>query len=126
MTTQKYLRSVCKALMAVAVAALFDGASALNAADPTVARVTPAGITAGKPRIITLLGDRLADATGVLFYRDGLTVTTADGGMKAHPAVAIERDARLAFARLVRELDLDAGAPSGGSRPPALGSNRRI
>ena len=57
--------------------------------------------------------------------RDGLTIATGDGGLKAHPAVAIERDARLAFARLVRELDLDAGAPSGGPRPPALGSNRR-
>ena len=57
--------------------------------------------------------------------RDGLTVTTADGGMKAHPAVAIERDTRLAFARLIRELDLDAGAPAERSRPPALLSNRR-
>ena len=57
--------------------------------------------------------------------RDGLTIQTGDGGLKAHPAVAIERDARLAFARLVRELDLDAGAPSGSPRPPALGSNRR-
>jgi P27 family predicted phage terminase small subunit len=57
--------------------------------------------------------------------RDGLTIATGDGGMKAHPAVAIERDARLAFARLVRELDLDAGAPSSGTRPPALHSNRR-
>jgi P27 family predicted phage terminase small subunit len=57
--------------------------------------------------------------------RDGLTIPTGDTGMKAHPAVAIERDSRLAFARLVRELDLDAGAPSEGRRPPALGSNRR-
>ena len=58
--------------------------------------------------------------------RDGLTIKTGDGGMKAHPAVAIERDARLAFARLVRELDLDAGAPAERSRPPALVSNRRL
>ena len=57
--------------------------------------------------------------------RDGLTIRTGDGGLKAHPAVAIERDARLAFARLVRELDLDAGAPSESRRPPALLSNRR-
>ena len=58
--------------------------------------------------------------------RDGLTIRTGDGGLKAHPAVAIERDARLAFARLVRELDLDAGAPSESRRPPALVSNRRL
>ena len=57
--------------------------------------------------------------------RDGLTIRTGDGGLKAHPAVAIERDARLAFARLVRELDLDAGAPSESRRPPSLVSNRR-
>ncbi len=58
--------------------------------------------------------------------RDGLTIRTGDGGLKAHPAVAIERDARLAFARLVRELDLDAGAPSEARRPPSLASNRRL
>ena len=69
--------------------------------------------------------DRLQQAREMI-DRDGLTIATGDGGLKAHPAVAIERDARLAFARLVRELDLDTGAPSGGTRPPALGSNRRI
>ena len=58
--------------------------------------------------------------------RDGLTIKTGDGGLKAHPAVAIERDARLAFARLVRELDFDAGAPSESRRPPSLVSNRRL
>ena len=57
--------------------------------------------------------------------RDGLTIATGDGGLKAHPCVAVERDARLAFARLVRELDLDAGAPSESRRPPSLVSNRR-
>lgn len=48
--------------------------------------------------------------------RDGITVPDRYGVLKAHPAVAIERDSRLAFARLLRELALDAAAPE--SRPP--------
>lgn len=47
---------------------------------------------------------------------DGITVPDRYGVLKAHPAVAIERDSRLAFARLLRELALDAAAPD--SRPP--------
>jgi phage terminase small subunit len=42
---------------------------------------------------------------------------------KARPEVAIERDASILFARLVRELDLDFEASS-DLRPPALRSNR--
>ena len=54
--------------------------------------------------------------------RDGLIMLTTG---KAHPAVAIERDSRFAFARLIRELDLDAEPPPSWSRPPGLHSNRR-
>ena len=78
-------------------------------------------------RLLTLAGeafDRSVQARE-LIAKDGLTVPTSDGGLKAHPAVGIERDARLAFARLVRELDLDAGAPADTPRPPSLQSNRR-
>jgi phage terminase small subunit len=48
--------------------------------------------------------------------RDGITVPDRYGVLKQHPAVAIERDSRLAFARLLRELALDTAAPD--TRPP--------
>lgn len=75
--------------------------------------------------------DRMAQARAELAAHGALTFTDARGVIKAHPAEAIERNARIAFARLVRELDLDAGAVAGASasasapRPPALVSNRR-
>src|SRR5262245_44084822 len=56
---------------------------------------------------------------------EGLTVPGREGGIRPHPCVAIERDARLTVARLVRELDLD-GEPPVSERvgPPAILSNR--
>jgi P27 family predicted phage terminase small subunit len=56
--------------------------------------------------------------------RDGLTTATKDGGLRAHPALRVESDCRLAFARLVRELDLDLEAPPAASRPAPLRSLR--
>jgi P27 family predicted phage terminase small subunit len=55
----------------------------------------------------------------------GLTYLARDGCPHAHPSVAIERDSRLAFARILRELDLDSAVPTAPSRPPALRSLRR-
>jgi phage terminase small subunit len=56
---------------------------------------------------------------------EGLTVS-GRAGVKPHPCIAIERDARLAVARLVRELDLDTEPPvSQRIGPPGLFSNRR-
>jgi phage terminase small subunit len=55
----------------------------------------------------------------------GLTFSDRFGQPHARPEVNIERDSRIAFARLIRELDLDVDAPSGGVRPPLLRSNRR-
>ena len=79
-------------------------------------------------RLLTLAGeafDRCCQAREAI-DADGITVKTADGGLKAHPAIAVERDSRLAFARLLRELDLDtAEPPAERARPPALRSNRR-
>jgi P27 family predicted phage terminase small subunit len=57
--------------------------------------------------------------------KEGLTVPGREGGIRPHPCVAIERDARLAVARLLRELDLDIEPPaSDRSGPPAIFSNR--
>jgi phage terminase small subunit len=57
---------------------------------------------------------------------EGLTVTTKHG-TKKHPAVDIERDSRIAFSRILRELDLDEPVPSPTAYvpPPAIRSNRR-
>lgn len=82
-------------------------------------------------RLLTLAGEAFDRATQARerIALDGLVVPTADGGLKAHPCVAIERDSRLAFARLLRELDLDCDVPRETARlaprPPALISNRR-
>jgi phage terminase small subunit len=57
---------------------------------------------------------------------DGLTVKDRYGCIKSHPLIAVERDCRTQFARMVRELDLDTEAPrSERVGPPALRSNRR-
>jgi P27 family predicted phage terminase small subunit len=69
--------------------------------------------------------DRLVTARTELL-RDGLTVQGVHGP-KTHPAVNVERDSRAAFARLIRELDLDEPMPPPGRYmpPPAIRSNRR-
>lgn len=70
--------------------------------------------------------DRMQQAREALKNHGGLTFTDKNSAIRAHPAVAMERDARIAFARLVRELDLDTGALSEAPRPPAINSNRRL
>jgi phage terminase small subunit len=54
----------------------------------------------------------------------GITYMDRFGAPRARPEVAIERDSRVAFARLIRELDLDVAPPPEPRRPPALSSNR--
>ena len=69
--------------------------------------------------------DRMQQARQALADHGALTFTDERGTIRSHPCVAHERDARVAFARLVRELDLDAGSPAETKRPPSLVSNRR-
>ena len=55
--------------------------------------------------------------------KHGLTYLDRFQAPRSRPEVAVERDSRLAFARLLRELSLDV-APPAESRPPALRANR--
>jgi hypothetical protein len=57
----------------------------------------------------------------------GQTYVDRFGAPRLRPEVNVERDARLSYARLLRELDLDIEPPSdNGTRPPGLKSNRRF
>ena len=52
--------------------------------------------------------------------KDGTYVEDRFGALKAHPGVAVLRDARLSFARLVRELGIEPDH-SQPNRPPKVG-----
>jgi phage terminase small subunit len=78
-------------------------------------------------RLLTLAGeswDRCQEAREQI-RREGLTVPTKAGGPRLHPCVRVEQDSRLAFARLIRELDLDVMPPGDAKRPPSLRSMAR-
>ena len=55
--------------------------------------------------------------------KHGLTFVDRHGARRPIAEINIEKDSRVAFARLVRELGLDV-APPADSRPPALRANR--
>jgi phage terminase small subunit len=70
-------------------------------------------------RLLTLAAeawDRAEQAREQLAV-DGITYLDRFRAPRKHPAVSIEENARLAFARLVRELDLE-GDPLPTPRPP--------
>lgn len=68
--------------------------------------------------------DRCAQARAII-DEHGLTYQDRFDAPRMRPEVAVERDSKLAFARLVRELDLDTEATPEASRPPQLHSVRR-
>jgi P27 family predicted phage terminase small subunit len=68
--------------------------------------------------------DRAQEARAQL-EDEGLTVPGREGGLRPHPCIAIEHSARIAVARMLRELDLDAEPPPPDRiGPPAIFSNQ--
>ena len=54
----------------------------------------------------------------------GIIVEDRFGQPRAHPAVAIQRDSTIAFARMLRELALDVEPPREAHRPPMMAGRR--
>jgi phage terminase small subunit len=54
--------------------------------------------------------DRAREAREIM-AKDGIFVGGREAAVRPHPCIAIERDSRIAFARLVAQLNLD-GEPS--------------
>jgi P27 family predicted phage terminase small subunit len=70
-------------------------------------------------RLLQLAGeawDRAAEARSILKC-EGITYHDRFGAPRKHPAVSVEEAARMAFARILRELDLE-GEPQPDVRPP--------
>ena len=73
-------------------------------------------------RLLTLAGeawDRGQQAREAL-AKEGLTFKDRFDQPHARPEVNIERDSRIAFARLLRELGLDLESPHELGRPPGI------
>lgn len=76
-------------------------------------------------RLLQLAGeafDRAQEAREILAV-EGITVGGREGA-KPHPCIAIERDSRLAFARLIAQLSLDQEEPIDPHTRSAMRSNR--
>lgn len=74
-------------------------------------------------RLLTLAGeahDRGSQARETI-AEQGAYFVSKSGEPRKHPAIAVERDASIVFARLMRELDLD-GVPQPDVRPPRIKS----
>ena len=74
-------------------------------------------------RLLTLAAeawDRGVEARETV-AKDGAYYLNKSEEPRSHPAVAVERDSRIAYARLVRELDLD-GYPEPDTRTPRIRS----
>ena len=67
--------------------------------------------------------DRCQEAREIL-AEEGLTYEDRFHQPRARPEVAVERDSRIAFARLLRELALDVESPGSVGRPPGIGGRK--
>lgn len=80
-------------------------------------------------RLLTLAAEAWdrGQAAREVIDRDGMTFADRFGQPKARPEVAIERDSRIGFARLLRELALDVDGPDEAPRAPRTADygNRR-
>jgi phage terminase small subunit len=63
--------------------------------------------------------DRAEDARQTL-AKEGSFFTNRRGERRVHPAVACERDNRILYCRILRELDLDSEPVPAAKRPPSL------
>jgi phage terminase small subunit len=63
--------------------------------------------------------DRAAQAREIL-ASEGLTVRDDRGNSRPHPLLAAERNSQIVYARMLRELGLDAAGNSSAPRPPPL------
>jgi phage terminase small subunit len=78
----------------------------------------------GEPAALTTLSEGLTSLDRGIEARktvetEGLTVVAGNGTIRAHPAVQIERDSRVAYLRAIRELAL--GVDYAEARPPRVG-----
>lgn len=77
-------------------------------------------------RLLTLAAqawDR-AEQARIAIAEFGPTFTDRFGQPRSRPELAVERDATITFARLIRELDLDVDPPTSPTRPTPLRSNK--
>ena len=54
--------------------------------------------------------DRACEAREIL-AKDGIVIGGREAAVRPHPCIAIERDSRTAFARLIAQLNLDGDVP---------------
>lgn len=78
-------------------------------------------------RLLTLAGESWdrTEAARKAIETHGMTFVDRFGQPRARPEIAIERDSRNAFARMIRELGLDLAEPEAQRKPPTIAGKIR-